>query len=322
MPGKPVILGARTLAAMELGPRRFMLSPILPDQGLMMLAAWRGIGKTWVSLGIAAAVAAGGSFLNWRAPEPRKVLYLDGEMATIDLKKRMAAILPAFPSLDEANLQFMPSGEQHDDMPNLSTAEGQRDIDHAVEWAELVIVDNLSCLCRDGHENEADAWLPVQNWLLRLRRRGKSVLIVHHLNKAGSQSGTSARERILDTSVKMVRPANYQNGQGARFVVQIDKARSLAGDEAADFEATLNVVDGIATWTTTSSPTVTLADQALPLFLGGNSVRKVAELLGISKTEAGRARKELAVAGRLAPNQPADSETDPDDAGILEQEAA
>ena len=43
----------------------------IPEQGLVMLYSRRGVGKTHVALGIAAAVASGTSFLQWRAPSPQ-----------------------------------------------------------------------------------------------------------------------------------------------------------------------------------------------------------------------------------------------------------
>jgi hypothetical protein len=40
-------------------------------------------------------------------------------------------------------------------------------------------------------ENDSDAWSPIQQWLLQLRRRGLSVLIVHHASKTGGQRGSA-----------------------------------------------------------------------------------------------------------------------------------
>jgi hypothetical protein len=49
----------------DLKPRERLLSPWLLTQSLSMVYAWRGVGKTHVALGIAYAVASGGSFLTW-----------------------------------------------------------------------------------------------------------------------------------------------------------------------------------------------------------------------------------------------------------------
>ena len=68
------------LLKMDVKPREMLLHPFLPTQGLAMLYSRRGVGKTFLSLGIAVAVASGGKFLNWNAPTRRNVLYVDGEM--------------------------------------------------------------------------------------------------------------------------------------------------------------------------------------------------------------------------------------------------
>ena len=84
---------ARKFARLKLPPRAMLLEPILPERGLAMLFAGRGIGKTHVALGIAYAVVAGGEFLRWRADEPRNVLYVDGEMPQQALQERLLAIM-------------------------------------------------------------------------------------------------------------------------------------------------------------------------------------------------------------------------------------
>src|SRR4029078_10845957 len=70
----------RDFTKLKLPPRRMVLNPILPERGLGMLFAARGIGKTHVALGMAYAVSCGGQFLRWNAERARNVLYVDGEM--------------------------------------------------------------------------------------------------------------------------------------------------------------------------------------------------------------------------------------------------
>ena len=52
----------------------------------------------------------------------------------------------------------------------------------------LVILDNLSALC-GGAENDAESWQSMQDFILRLRRRGLAVLFAHHSGKGGLQRG-------------------------------------------------------------------------------------------------------------------------------------
>ena len=97
---------------------------------------------------------------------------------------------------------------------------------------ELAVIDNLSTLCRSGIENEAESWLPIQEWLLGLRRRGMSAMIVHHAGKRGLQRGTSRREDVLDTTIAMRRPKDYEPSEGCRFEVHFEKSRGFTGDDA------------------------------------------------------------------------------------------
>jgi AAA domain len=92
--GLKVLDGAQLLSAQF--PRRgLMLSPWLPEKGLTMLYAPRGVGKTWIALGIAHAVASGSEFLRWRAPSQHRVVYIDGEMPAVALQERYTAVVAA-----------------------------------------------------------------------------------------------------------------------------------------------------------------------------------------------------------------------------------
>lgn len=76
----------------ELPPREIMLSPWLTKQSLAMLYAWRGIGKSWLALSIGYAAASGNSVLGWKAPQKRRVLFIDGELPAPTLQQRLSLI--------------------------------------------------------------------------------------------------------------------------------------------------------------------------------------------------------------------------------------
>lgn len=124
-------------------------------------------------------------------------------------------------------------------MPDLATRQGQSLLEPQLEGVDLLILDNLSALCRDGNENEGEGWLPVQEWGLGLRRRGISVLFLHHAGKNKSQRGTSRREDLLDTVVTLKHPADYDPSEGLRCEVHFEKTRAMLGDEAKPFEVRL-----------------------------------------------------------------------------------
>lgn len=287
-----------TLLEFELPKRKFILGPILQQQGLAMIHAPRGIGKTHVALGIALAVATGGMFLRWIAPEPRRVLYLDGEMPASAMQSRikgMTAGMGTEPA--EGFFRILNPDLIGGIMPDISTEEGQSAIELYLSGVELLILDNLSTLCRSGRENESESWGPVQGWLLELRRRGIAVLIVHHSGKNGAQRGTSRREDVLDTVLKLRRPDDYSASQGARFEIHVEKGRSLFGKDAEPFEAQLVEQDGVAIWTVKEGDP--LVECAIDMLRAGKSLRAIEDELGIPKSTVGRLRQNLADDGTL-----------------------
>lgn len=276
-----VSLSGAELLKRQFPPRDFLLSPWLPSKGLAMIFAERGIGKTWVALNIAHATAGGGGFLRWDAPLARRVVYIDGEMPASALKDRYAAIVTAVAfDAPEDNFRLIAADLQPDGLPDLADPDSQRFYDAAIADADLIVVDNLSTVCRALRENEADSWGPVQAWCLRQRATGKSVLLIHHAGKGGGQRGTSRKEDVLDSVVSLKRPIDYDASQGARFEVHFTKSRGFFGDAAAPFEARLS--DG--QWQTGEIVVDDSADAIRNMKAGGATVREIADRLGIPKS--------------------------------------
>ena len=91
----------------------------------------------------------------------------------------------------------------------------------------LLILDNLSTLAPSMQENEADAWAPIQTWILKLRKMGLSVLLIHHAGKTGRQRGTSRREDAFDSVIMLKHSDSYGLSEEASFEVHIEKARGF-----------------------------------------------------------------------------------------------
>ena len=287
-----IALSIEELLSREIKQREMLLEPILPEQGLALLYALRGIGKTYLALGVAAAVAGGGSFLHWKAPRPRRVLFVDGELPGKTLQER-AAMIVAGMEVEPAPgaLRIITPDMQNRPMPDLATPEGQAILEPHLDGIDLVILDNLSALCRSGRENEGESWLPVQGWALNLRRRGMSVLFIHHAGKGGAQRGTSRREDLLDTVITLKHPADYGPNEGLRCEVHFEKTRAMFGDAAKPFEVKLETGSGGAAIWTMSALEDVRAEAAAEMFAGGMTVRDVAKELNIGVGTAGRLRK-------------------------------
>lgn len=289
------VVDAAELLTLQIPAREVWLGPWLTSQSLSMIYGWRGLGKTHVSLGLAYALACGGSLFNWTASQPRRVLFLDGEMPAAALQERLARLTESSPrEAAPRALRFLTPDLQHHGMPNLCSPDGQRAIVEVIADAEVIIVDNIATLARGGRENETEGWQPVMAWALEQRAAGRSVVFVHHAGKDGRQRGTSAREDVLDTVIALRRPSDYEPKQGARFELHFEKARGLAGEAIEPFEASLHVdPDGRQHWQC-KPVTAARSDRILELKELGMNQSEIAAELGVNRSTVCRALKQAA----------------------------
>ena len=140
-----VVYSLDELLELEIPKRQYLLSPWLQSQGLCMIYSTRGFGKTWIALEIAYTVASGGQFLSWESENPAGVLYIDGDMALIELQERASQIDMRESKELKAPLRFLTRDAQECDFPDLSTFDGQKQIEtlisefqtpgyHSVNW--------------------------------------------------------------------------------------------------------------------------------------------------------------------------------------------
>jgi hypothetical protein len=274
-----------------------LLSPWLRLQDLVMVHSWRGVGKTHFTMGVAYAGAGGGSFLCWKADKPRKVLYVDGEMPGVWIKERVAALVAMTEESAEpppGYFRIVTPDAQDAPLPDLATLEGQAAFDMVIGDAELIVIDNLSCLVRSGIENEGESWLPVATWALRMRREGRAVIFVQHEGKNGTPRGTSRREDMLDVVLRLKEPSDHLPEEGARFEVHFTKARGLFGPDVRAIEAKLH--NAKWTWREVAGAT---QDRVIELTGLGMNVTEIAADLGVNKSTVSRALQKARKTGAL-----------------------
>jgi putative DNA primase/helicase len=215
---------------------------------LAEIYAERGIGKTWFTLSLAMAAAAGTEALGFRASAPCRVLDIDGEMASQDLQERAGLLCERLGiPRTTTSLTLLGADWQEQFMPRLDTESGQAAVEPFVEAADLIFLDNRSSLLDPEGEKDPTAWQPAQDWLLSLRRRGKATVVAHHSNRMGGARGHSKPEDAMDLLIKLARPEGYSQEEGARFQVTFEKSRGAYGPGVAPFEARLTSTG----WTTT-----------------------------------------------------------------------
>jgi hypothetical protein len=261
---------------------------------------WARHTSVWASY----AVASGGSFLKWRADRPRKVLYIDGEMAGAEIKERLAAIIASPDGRQQPpaeHFRIVTPDAQEFALPDLCTAAGQAAYSEAIGDAELIVVDNLSALSRTGPENEGESWLPIASWALARRREGRAVLFVHHEGKNGQQRGSSRREDFLNVVISLSRPSDYTEQEGARFLLKFKKGRGLKGTDLEEIEVKLGTDGtGAQQWTWTKADAAS-DSRILELLQLGMSNTDVATEIGCNRSTVHRARKRLEAAGAIQP---------------------
>jgi putative DNA primase/helicase len=231
------IVTSSELHDLELIRRKKLLGDWFCEGDLGFIFAFRGVGKTWLALGIAQAVSVGWKLGDWQAHERVKVLYVDGEMPPDLMRDRCEGL-----KASNANLEFLNHAilfERTGKVLNITKPEVQQGItQHCVNTGvKVLILDNLSTLASGMRENEADSWELVNNWLLYLRRRKIAVIIVHHAGRSGEMRGTSKREDnvfwiiALDDAKK-----NTDDKRGARFISRFTKPSRNTQEEVPAYE--------------------------------------------------------------------------------------
>jgi hypothetical protein len=287
-------------------PERKRLFSFMPEGALVMVHAERGVGKTWFALSLATALASGQSFLKWAVAEPVEVLYIDGEMDLGELRGRARALASGatVPRLHFLSHQYL----YDEETTEMDFADGgwQARLEAFLvthPMIKVVIFDNLSCLLPSTPENKRDDWaLTVQPFLLRLRRRGITAILVHHSGRAGTPRGSSAREDQLQAVIRLEAMPKGEDGSGAKFLITFTKSRSAFGAEIEPIVATLqcNGADH-ATWIWKPAK-ASNADRLFALVRECNgelTIREAAEALNLGTTTIHALKQFLITEGKL-----------------------
>lgn len=200
----------------QFNPLTCYIGPFVSEGALIMVFAPAGVGKTWFTMYLSLLLTRQGSHEHCidslKIENQCGVVIIDGEMRTVDLQERLAAM--ASPMGDEnadGPLTVLTGDDffvSHKTRVNISDPDWREAIflymvEHTTN--KVLILDNLSALAPGLNENSKDSWDPVNQWLLALRSLGVAVIIVHHSNKGGNYRGHSGRIDSLDYVVGLER---------------------------------------------------------------------------------------------------------------------
>ncbi len=293
------IVNMSEFITMSLPPKKFVLAPLLPIGGAMMIYAWRGVGKTRFTLEIAYSIATGQpSIFGWDIPERRRVLYVDGEMLGNEFQEWAQGIYleHGFQKEEPGYWTTVTPDLQDNFFPKIDNPEHQRMIEDGLQSGEVLALDNISVLVSTAtsKQSEVEKWGIVQDWILRLRHGGVSTIFLQHAGKNLQQLGTSSREHILHSVLNLRHPPDYQEADGLVCRVEIEKARSYGAPEKLyPFELRMQTDHrGAVLWTRRPLKDV-LKQQAAEFFKMGMKVKEIAEDLHISRQAVYRILDEL-----------------------------
>ena len=278
------IYSLKTFMELDLPKSNIILDPIITERSLAMLYAYRGVGKSFFAMSLALAVATGDKFLRWKAPNPQKVLYVDGEMPANMLQDRFSKISNLNETGDYTeNLEIFATDLQPFSTINISNTEMQKEITAIIEkkGIKLLILDNLSTLTTLD-ELDAASWNVIQEWLITLRKKGVAVIIVHHAGKSGNQRGISKREDILDLVINLRNKTSSNNEEevslNGKCQVVFEKNRNLSKKQISNFGIELvDIFDDKIAW-------IDVYAQVQQLKAEGISCREIEKITGISKS--------------------------------------
>ena len=298
----PNIFSADTLLKMDIPEIEWLLYPLIPQKGISLVSAARGVGKSYFAMAAAIATASGFNFLGFKADKPRRVLYIDGEMNGKTLQDRMNQLIAGFEKegkkVNRDNLFIFGSDFQGDNpMINFYNENDWDVLEQAITklgHVDLIIVDNVFTLYECQDENSAASWQKFNKWSLKQRHKDRSVMWVHHTGKDIERGGrgSSAIETLLDTSLLLKTPQGHNPKNGAAIIARYTKSRSVAGKSVASFAARLiseqdNDTGKIisSSWVLQDTPMEEIEEKVKPimdLLYEGKSVKEISKIIDIS----------------------------------------
>jgi hypothetical protein len=182
--------------------------------GFTVLAGRQKLGKTWLAIDWAVAIATGGVALGSIDCDQGDVLYVDMENGPRRIQSRIKALFPHGQSLpDMSRLEWVTEAPQLD----------KGFIDRLEHWRtsvkdpRFVVIDVLQWIKPPGngkqnaYESDYSIWAPLQEWATK---HGVAVLGLHHTRKGAADdplealSGSNGLSACADTTIVLDQDQN------------------------------------------------------------------------------------------------------------------
>lgn len=242
------------------------MEPLFTNKSTNQIVGPSGVGKTIYGLGLAIHMSSGLDFLGYKVSKKITCAYVEGELPGADILERRDAICNNLyeqnKEVDHNNLFLLTKDNLEMNgfeygfnmiavARNMSESDakdygrkGREFIDEYLYGIEKItgnksflFLDNITALA-DIDENRSTDWTPIIHWLTKNKTKGFSSCFFHHSNKLGLSSGSSSKERLLDTSILLEKLGEDEtfNMPGAKNMecrVTFAKARNFGGSQTA-----------------------------------------------------------------------------------------
>ena len=195
----------------------FLIEGMLVKDSFAVIFGPSGVGKTFLGLSIAFAVATKRSWFG-KAVNGGPVVYVSAE-GRAGLKDRSRALQQTNESSDEPPFSFVTEAVNFLDQTNI--LELINEIKKITHEPALIIVDTLARCFVGGNENDArDMGLFIFGIDILRRATGATILVIHHTgkNEKSGERGSSALRGAADTMIKC-------GGEMGLVFVQCDKQK-------------------------------------------------------------------------------------------------
>jgi hypothetical protein len=224
---------------------RWAVPGVLPE-GMNVLAGSPKVGKSWLALGIALAVARGGHALGKIAVDPGEVLFLALEDTGRRLQGRLAAVLEGPADLSSLHLHTAwPSADEGGNEDIAAWLDARKRI-------RLVVVDVLAKY-RAPASDRTSAYQADYDAISGMKdladRYGVSFLVLHHTRKAASDdfldtvSGTQGIAGAADSVLVLRRSRS-----------SADATLGITGRDVDENEHALKFDPKVGSWTLLDGP--------------------------------------------------------------------
>lgn len=303
-------LSANYILSTEYPPLEYVVDGLIPE-GLTLLVAAPKIGKSWLVLSLGIACANGSKALGKIPVAQRPVLYL----ALEDGQRRLQSRLNALGAADQGDNRQLVFLTELGGLPPAAPIAAF--LNRHFEQKPLIILDTLGRA--RGVYSGNDAYQKDYGEMASLKRLidscpGSSLIVVHHTNKRGGDSGdflgaVSGTQGLAGAADSIIVIERARGGSSSKLKITSRDAKEgeygveltdsgqwvLCGESLEESAQALSEQEHTADLSDDTAKILAVVDK----YPDGESVANIAQLSGVDKSKVGKYLQRLDESGRI-----------------------